>query len=137
MIRKSSALIIKNNKLLVVKKKNNSTHYILPGGKIESLETPLMALKRELNEEINLNIVVNDFDFLGTFYTNSQFEDSKLETYLFYLSNKKLSEEVIVGREIGAYEWILLDGDQRSDLSSGIIEFTINEALKILNKNDE
>lgn len=63
MIKKSSALIIKNNKLLVVKKKNNLTHYILPGGKIENLETPLEALKRELNEEINLNSSDNDFVF--------------------------------------------------------------------------
>lgn len=134
MIKKSSALIIKNNKLLVVKKKNNLTHYILPGGKIENLETPLEALKRELNEEINLNSSDNDFDFLGIFYTNSQFENTKLETYLFYLRNDKLHEEIIVDREIIEYEWIELDDNQRIDLSSAITEFAISEALKIRNK---
>ena len=137
MIRKSSALIINNNKMLVVKKKKNPTHYILPGGKIENSETPLDALKRELNEEINLNTVDNDFDFLGIFYTNSQFENSQLETYLFHLNNKKINGEIIIGREIGSYEWISLDDGQSSDLSSGITEFAIKEALKIGNKNDE
>lgn len=137
MIRKSSALIINNNKMLVVKKKKNLTHYILPGGKIENSETPLDALKRELNEEINLNTVDNDFDFLGIFYTNAQFENSQLETYLFHLNNKKINGEIITGREIGSYEWISLDDGQRSDLSSGITEFAIKEALKIGNKNDE
>lgn len=71
---------------------------------------------------------------MGIFYTNSQFENTKLETYLFYLRNDRLHEEIIVDREIIEYEWIELDDNQRIDLSSGITEFAISEALKIRNK---
>lgn len=137
MIRKAAALIIKNSRLLVVKKNKNQSHYILPGGKIEFLETPLKALKRELNEEINLNSIDKDFDFLGIFYTKSQFEENKLETHLFYFNNDKINEKIEVGGEISAYEWIALDDTQRKDLSSGITEFAITEALKINDKSHE
>jgi ADP-ribose pyrophosphatase YjhB (NUDIX family) len=56
-----AAIIIENNKLLMIcHKKNNHEYYLLPGGKVEYMESLDVALKRELKEELNININVKD-----------------------------------------------------------------------------
>lgn len=48
-------LIINNNKLLLAYSKNKKAWY-LPGGKVDSGETPLQSLQREIKEELNINL---------------------------------------------------------------------------------
>ena len=52
---KIAGVIIRNKKLLMVKK-YNEPHFIMPGGKLEKSETPKQTLKRELKEELNVNL---------------------------------------------------------------------------------
>lgn len=131
MIKKSSALILVNDKLLAVRKEGNKSHLILPGGKIEKYETPSEALVRELEEEINIKCKHSDLVFIDEFFTNSQFENQKLQTYLFHLKIDNLPSGFTVGNEISSYEWISLDCQNRRDLSSGIRDFALSEAKKI------
>ena len=52
-------LILKDNKLLICQRSFNSEHSLkweFPGGKVKTLEEPKEALKRELNEELKINI---------------------------------------------------------------------------------
>ena len=50
-----AGIIIENNKLLVVRMcKSSGCYYVLPGGGVESNETIIEALIRELNEEISI-----------------------------------------------------------------------------------
>ena len=54
-----SGIIIINNKLLV--DKYNDTKYCLPGGYVELGETTEEGLRREIKEEVNIDININNF----------------------------------------------------------------------------
>ena len=62
----AQAVIIKDNKVLLQKRQNTGYcdgMYCLPGGHVESGETQIEALIRELNEELNLyEISSSNFD---------------------------------------------------------------------------
>ncbi|MEM7118479.1 MAG: NUDIX domain-containing protein [Chloroflexota bacterium] len=66
MIDKLAWLYIQNRKLLMTRSKNKSVWYI-PGGKREVGESDHVALKREIQEELNVTLVPATIQFLGTF----------------------------------------------------------------------
>jgi len=55
MIEKSAGIIIEDNKVLLVSG-NSNLFFWLPGGKLEKGETPEDALKRELKEELDIEL---------------------------------------------------------------------------------
>lgn len=62
-IKVVGALIVKEAKVLIAQRKNGQFDGLweFPGGKIEINETPQEALKREIFEEFNKEIIVRDF----------------------------------------------------------------------------
>jgi mutator protein MutT len=57
MRNRATAVIIKDNKILLIKRiKNGSEYFIFPGGGVEEGETVEQALKREVKEELSLDI---------------------------------------------------------------------------------
>lgn len=58
-IDKVGGIIFDNHRILVVRKKtkDNREEYIIPGGKREGEETDFQTLKRELQEEIQVELV--------------------------------------------------------------------------------
>ena len=52
---KIAGIIIKNKKLLMVRK-YDEPHFIMPGGKMKDKETKEQTLKRELKEELNVEL---------------------------------------------------------------------------------
>ena len=63
----SKAVIVKDGKFLVLKQSiNGQSFWDLPGGKIEFGESPEETLRRELMEEVRLE--VNVHSILGTFH---------------------------------------------------------------------
>ncbi len=80
-----AAIIIHDDKILCVQRAKNKYLYIsekfeFPGGKIEPGETEIQALKREIEEELSLDIDVHD-KFLTVYYEYPDFE-LELHTYL-------------------------------------------------------
>lgn len=57
-----AALIVRDGKVLIAQRKGGAFNggWEFPGGKIEPNETPQQALKREIKEELNLDIKVNE-----------------------------------------------------------------------------
>jgi 8-oxo-dGTP pyrophosphatase MutT (NUDIX family) len=56
-IHKAGGVLIKNRRALAVRSRKDKEHFLIPGGKIESGETHIEALKRELKEELGIEVV--------------------------------------------------------------------------------
>lgn len=106
MIDHIAGLIFDNNKnLLVLRKKtpDNRKECILPGGKREIGETDEETLKRELLEE--LGVEVDSIKYYRTYYDKAIFEegeDFKQTTYITQLKEQVVS----VRNEIKEELWI-------------------------------
>jgi 8-oxo-dGTP diphosphatase len=71
----SAALTFEQGKLLVTQRKKDSSHGLLwefPGGKVEEGEDPRRALRRELKEELNVEVEVGRL-FDAVFYSYPEF----------------------------------------------------------------
>jgi ADP-ribose pyrophosphatase YjhB (NUDIX family) len=56
-----AAIIVRDTQVLLVEHRKRGEHYwVLPGGRLEGLETLSAALRRELNEELNLDARVGE-----------------------------------------------------------------------------
>jgi len=87
-----AAVIISNNKILCVQRNENKLPYIskkyeFPGGKIELGESKEEAIKREIKEELKMEINI-DREFLTV---SHQYPDFHLTMYSFLCSCKDSS----------------------------------------------
>jgi 8-oxo-dGTP diphosphatase len=56
-----AAIIVRNRQILLVEHRKRGEHYwVLPGGRLEGLETLEAALRRELNEELSVDARVRE-----------------------------------------------------------------------------
>ena len=90
-----AAVIIKNNKFFIAQRNRNKHLGLMwefPGGKVEKNETFEQALKREIKEELNINIEIHSK--LG----EENYKDNKIDVKLHYFycsyinGNIKLTE---------------------------------------------
>ena len=95
-----AAVIFYNNKILCVQRGDNKYNYIafkyeFPGGKVESGETNEKAIKREIQEELNLEISI-DSKFITV---NHQYPDFTLVMHSFICSCD--NPVIVTGKQIG------------------------------------
>ena len=125
-IRISSALLLNDNKDLLVVRKAKSAFFMLPGGKIEKDEDLIDTLLRELNEELNLQFVGEDFSFLGTHETSAVNEKDTVVQGNIFLLNKALVVESITNRaEIEEVCWITKANYKDYQLAHLLKEFAL------------
>lgn len=114
-------LVIKNNQLLLAYSKNKKAWY-LPGGKVDSGETAIQSLQREIKEELNVTLDPE----LITYYCHIQAqafgEKSNIimeqDCYLY-----ELDQEVIPSNEIEEIKYFDLKTYlQQSEQVVGVIK---------------
>lgn len=104
-IIKIAAAVISNDqgKVLLVRKRGTS-FFMQAGGKIEHGEDPLVALGRELKEELSFNVVEEDCQYLGKFSAKAANEgNAMVEAEIYHIkSNFKVTAQA----EIEQLIWI-------------------------------
>lgn len=120
-------IVLKDNKLAVIfrrKKKGDvlKEYYVIPGGGVEGEEDLETALKRELNEELNINVNVKDLAFKTE-------QEERIEYFYNceYLSGsfELVGEEVERNTEDNYYEptFIPIDKINEYSIQKEIIEY--------------
>lgn len=99
-----AAIIIYNNQILCVQRSENKLNYIsqkweFPGGKIEVGETKEETIKREISEELKMNINVEE-EFITV---SHQYPDFNLTMHSFICSTE--NKELILTEHIN-YKWL-------------------------------
>jgi len=102
-----AGVIINEKKILCAQRSKNNLNYIskkfeFPGGKIEKFETDEQCLKREILEELSLEIEINDFYML----VNHIYPDFKLNMKVYLCSSN--NRDTILKEHISC-KWLSLE----------------------------
>ncbi len=103
-IYKAGGVLLKDRKFLVAKSKKHPI-FMMPGGKIEAGETPVQALCRELQEELNVIVKSEDATLVDSFEEPASMNPSlllKMDVFLV----KNWEGEPVASSEIGDLRWI-------------------------------
>lgn len=126
MIDKVGGIILNNKKILVQRKTNNREECIIPGGKREGNETDFETLKRELMEELTVELV--DAEFIGGYDDIAVFSNKPIhvQTYLV-----KIKGDIKCNNEIKEALWIDRDYKKQGIKVGSILgEHVIPELIK-------
>jgi 8-oxo-dGTP pyrophosphatase MutT (NUDIX family) len=103
-IRIAAALILDEGGRMLLVRKAGTASFMQAGGKIEDGERPLAALRRELREEIGLNVDAAAVRYLGRFSALAANEQGRIvDAELFRVS---LRGEPVAGGEIAELIWV-------------------------------
>lgn len=98
-----AAIVIKDGLILSTKRGSKSTlegYWEFPGGKIETGETPQEALRREIQEELDLFVKVEEDLYMKNIHEYN-FGIVNLSTYISYLDKGEL-----ILKEHTDYKWL-------------------------------
>lgn len=128
-IDKIGGIILKGKELLVVKKrtKDNREEYIIPGGKREGNETDFETLKRELKEEIQVELL--ETQPFGGFDDIAIFENIPIHIEVYFANIKG---EPICDSEIKELVWIDRNYSEKGiKLGSVLAKFVIPKLVEM------
>ena len=111
------AIIKYQNKILVERNKNVDFS-VVPGGRVQTLETSLEALLRELNEELGIDL------------SNENFELASLIENYFTFDNKKYHELYFVYKVELKQDYNLSNGFENLDNNTSSYYFLNQEELE-------
>ena len=128
-IDKIGGIILRGKKLLVVKKrtKDNRSEYIIPGGKREGNETDFETLKRELQEEIQVELL--SAEPFGGFDDIAIFENIPIHIEVYFAN---IVGEQTCDSEIKELVWIDRNYEKKGiKLGSVLAKFVIPKLIEL------
>ena len=113
-----AAIIFFENKILVTQRKFSknsafSYKYEFPGGKVENNEDKITALKRELMEELNLEIT--SFKHFASYNYNYDINKIKLHFFVANINKLKItlkvheSYKLVTVKQLSQLDWLAAD----------------------------
>ena len=122
-----AAIIFFQNKILVTQRKFHkdtafSYKFEFPGGKVESNEDKITALKRELLEELNLKLT--NFKHFISYNYSYDLDKIKLHFYLSHVKELKLALKVheayklVTVKQLTQLDWLAADYEVIKKLQS-------------------
>ena len=113
-----AAIIFFENKILVTQRKFHknpafSYKYEFPGGKVENNEDKISALKRELMEELNLEIT--SFKHFASYNYSYDINEIKLNFFLSNVTKLKITLKVhesfklVTVKQLSQLDWLAAD----------------------------
>ena len=103
MIDVVAAVIKKNNKYFIAQRnrhKHFAFHWEFPGGKVDNDESFEQALKREIHEELSINIKIKEK------ITSEKYKDDKIDVEVHYFLCEVMDEDIILS-EHEDMKWLL------------------------------
>ncbi len=120
MITVVAALIKRNNKILIARRKTGDKNLVgtweFPGGKVEQLESEQEALRREISEELGVDIAV------GKFIINNIYEYPKITIDLRLYMCQYISGKFIL-HDHSEYKWVLVEELEDYDFAPADVLF--------------
>lgn len=126
-IIKFAAVIIRDGKYLIAKPQDSDT-WINVGGKPEGDETPEECLKREIMEELSVNVVSQPELYLESPFTPAVSDPNIQVKIIWYRLN--IEGEPVASSEIGEIHWLAKNETEELQLSPQIKEFLIPKLAK-------
>jgi 8-oxo-dGTP pyrophosphatase MutT (NUDIX family) len=106
-IRIAAAIIDDEQGRLLLVRKVGTTSFMQAGGKIELGESPWSALKRELIEEVGLDLAGQDQCYIGCFAAAAANEAGRIvEAELFHV---RAGRQTVTAAEIAEARWVTRD----------------------------
>ncbi len=131
MIHLVHAVFKKDNKIFAIKRNDKPLKgfYSLPGGRIEK-ETKEDALKRELKEELGIDVYVDQKDFLGKISYTGKNLDFTVFYFKINLEENKIS---LNKKEISGTKWLSIPDFCENLLKAGLNKESVNRLNVLLN----
>lgn len=140
ILRTSIIIFNKNMNKILLFQVNNKKFYMLIGGKINELETSIDAIKREIKEEINLEVGNIEFVCLSEEFVNAKgFNNHQINVIYKGIYNDEIKDAKFIGLEGDwcHYEWIDINKLDNYEIYPNIVKDIVRNPEKKYHKVDD
>ena len=104
VLRIAAGIVSDSDGRFLLVRKRDTEMFIQPGGKIESGESAIEALARELDEELGISVDTSDAEYLGLFRAPAANEDDTVVLAAVFAVTA--DHDLVPGHEIEELRWI-------------------------------
>lgn len=140
ILRTSIVIFNKDMSKILLFQVNDKNFYMLIGGKINELETSIEAIKREIKEEVNLDVNNIEFVCLSEEFINAKgYFNHQINIIYKGIYNDEIKYEKFIGLEGDwcHYEWIDIDNIDSYEIYPSIVKDIVKNPNKKYHKVDD